>query len=34
MCNVTESGGVWLLKANKKSGLVERKICFILDAGN
>ena len=27
-------GGTWLIKANKQAKLVERKVCFILDAGN
>ena len=27
-------GGIWLIKANRQVKLVERKVCFILDAGN
>lgn len=35
MCHVTERGGVWLLKASKNQGLVERKILLISgQAGN
>ena len=34
--SVTESGGLaaHCSKANEEAGLVERKVCFILDAGN
>ena len=27
-------GGIWLVRVNKQAKLVERKVCFILDAGN